>query len=313
MQHRQPSRLQTWTRALSGLALAAGLITGAPPTHAEAFYSVGTTVEIELGGVPLDSGLIRVIDYWEDGFENFNGQDPPAFPSYVTPERTASGDAATASASFFAASTGAARYTSGPDAAAVSGRTASGGGFTLVNESDFGFFVDVTVRGFFETTTSVDEGASEYAETHAMLQFVGDNLNGMPEDGLIGFYNTAVRPRHTAASGPIFLQSQTSSQILGFQETYSILIPPTFQVNGSEVMIHPVSLGVAGVAQGQAISLYRDEDNFIVYEVDDPRPAYTLLAKDEIGPPIPEPGAAVLLVVGLALTARRGGNGATMR
>lgn len=305
MRPEQPRRPQTWIKTICVLALAFGLLAGARHAGAEAFYSVTTTVELELGGVPLDSGLIRIVDYWDDGFENFNGRDAPVFPSFVVPERTATGDTATASATFLAASTGAARYTGGPDAAVVSGRTVSGGGFTFVNETDFGFFVDVTVRGFFEFTMSVDEGLAETADTHVMMQFVGNNLDGMPEDGLMGFHNTSTRPGGSAVAGPAFFDFVSSSQILGFEETYSILIPPTIQVNGSEILIQPVSLGVAGVAQGRAISLYEDGDNFIVYEDDDPGPPFTLLSPDDIGPPIPEPGVASMLLPGLAVVMRR--------
>lgn len=290
-------------RTIRYFVLAMSVLLSPASTYGVVTYSVQTTMNFSFDGPAIDAGIINVVDFWTD---DFTSGEMPDFPSFVTPEFEITGSAASRSMTAVAASTGAARYLSGPDPARAQGRTVAGGGFGLVNTSEFGFFVDVNVTAFFEFQASVDEGLSEYAYTNYGIQFVGNALEGMPDDGFIGAGIQEIREAGESVSGPLAYDAVSSSFILGYQEDFSILIPPSLRdLGGGVVEFEVYDLGAAAFAGGLGVSFYEDSSSFIVLDpnaIPDDFPPINFVDGDRI---LPEPGTLAMLVGCGLLVARR--------
>jgi hypothetical protein len=176
-----------------------------------------------------------------------------------------------------------------------------GAGFGLVNPTDFGFFVDLTVTTFFEYSASIDEGASEYAETLFGVSFFGDALDGLPPDGEIGSVRTPVRERLVPTPGPAIYELTTTSFLLGLTESFSVLVPPSVRdVGDGTIEVRIFNLGVALLAGGEAVSLF-DGATLIRLEAEDIPPGPADYEPGELM--VPEPGTGLLLGGALALFA----------
>ena len=159
----------------------------------------------------------------------------------------------------------------------------------IINSSDLGFFLDVRIEGFFEFQGSVDVDMSEVASTIFALSFWGSLLDGLPSDPFLVFERTSTRDAGIDTDFDLV----TSTFLLGVDQTYSVLIPPSFREPEPGVIeIEIFELGILGQAGGQALSLYDGMS---------PR----ILADFELGPDpllpsefvIPEPASCALFLV----------------
>ncbi len=235
-------------RLVLALALVATPFFGDKEAGAIADYRVRMLATIELGGVPVESGLLHVVEYHDDVMTR---EETPGFPSFTLPESMIDGSAASRTATIDIANTGAANFISGPDPAIIVGGTSGLAQFGVVNFTDLGFFLDVTVTGFMEYSGHVEHDGAEWVETTFDLSFAGDVLAGLPADGAITNVRTNTRePTDPPIVGPNGFDLITSTQILGVPENYSVFIPPS--VDGASIRVW--TIGIFAQVLGNAAS-----------------------------------------------------------
>jgi hypothetical protein len=222
--------------------------------QAASSYEARAEATIEVSGSFVDAGVINILD-----FLSFRGGDDngPDLPNSVNRDSTAEGDTLTRRARVQATNSGFAFHTGEGSLTKVESQSWAAGEFGVVNLTDFGFFVDLTVRGYFGFRGSVQDGNRENASAWYRLRFIGDSLEGYPEDGRILSHRRDVRPPLMPAPGPHGFDLATSTFVSGVPETYSVLVPPSLEVvNAGRIDIHIYTVGLQVWAGGEAASAF---------------------------------------------------------
>lgn len=211
------------------------------------------------------SDPVLEILFINDVFEVDNSdQDDALFPSFTVNETSASYAPDTHVLTVNAHSNSRALFTGReePSAGIAGGTARIEGALEVFNgSSDFGFFLDVRVHGQIEVEGALDH-PSEYAEAFYRAEFVGNRLDGLPSLPMID------TTRHDTES-PSTLNGYdfvTTTEILGVNETYSILIPPSIEYSGDVINLHFYRIGLFVQAGGAASSRFVDGSNFIIAE-----------------------------------------------
>lgn len=185
------------------------------------------------------------------------------FPSFTINEASASYAPDTRVLTINANSNGRALYTGReePGSGIQSGAARAVGQLEFFNPSGLGFFVDVRVHGQIEVEGALDH-SSEYAETGYRVEFVGNRLDGLPSSPLINTTrNDTVSP--LTINGYNFI---TTTEILGVNETYTILIPPSIEIIGEVINVRLYSFGLFVQALGASYSRFLDGSSSIISE-----------------------------------------------
>jgi hypothetical protein len=251
--------------ALVGLLLANG---GGESAQALATYRCFGDVTLEISGGPLDAGLLTVYDTYSSIHDEDND---PAFPSFVIPESDVTFGPDQRSARVRVASTGAANPTGGAEPVHAEGATYTAASFGIVNSTDLGFFLDVTIRGSFEYAASVDDGYQENAGTRFIVSHFGSALEGLHDPLSIVYVSRHVRPPLHPEGGPLAFDLATTTFVLGADENYSLLIPPSFVVDDSDdddivITISIYDVGIWVQAGGESISLLGGATSLVLEE-----------------------------------------------
>jgi hypothetical protein len=255
-----------WGMAMTlGLVLANG---GGESAQALATYRTSGDVTLEISGAPLDAGLLLVYDT----FSRIQDRDnDPAFPSFVIPESDVTFSSDERSARVRVASTGAANYAGGADAAHAEGDTFSVAAFGIVNPTDLGFFLDVSIRGSFQYAASVDDGFQENAGTRFIISHWGSALEGLHDPLSIVYASRFLRAPLHPAGGPLAFDLVTTTFVLGADEDYSLLIPPSFVVDESDGVVITTTIHEVGIqvhAGGEATSILGGATSLVVDEAE---------------------------------------------
>lgn len=247
---------------------------------AVALYNVDLEATLEFGGGAVDGGLLQIVDL----IGNVQVEQDGAFPSFGTADGTYGSDGNTIEITAFA--DGQAVFTGGAseplaEASSIARTSAS---FGVLNPTEFGWFLDLTLTGFFSLEGRVEaDDAFEFAYNIASLSLFGNILEGLTDEQL-----TLDDSTRRAGIDDVF-QYSTSTQILGFRRNWSVLIPPSSRPG--EIRIW--SVGVFGQAGGQAVSGFPSSGTAIVIGDPDGQP-------EALPRPVPEAGSLWLLGAGLA-------------
>jgi hypothetical protein len=250
-----------------------------------ASYSVSLHATVTIEDTPVRS-LLEFVDLDQHVRPE---AEPALFPSFVSTLGSTNVDLDEFQITIDAESTGAAIFTGAGEPAVAEAITRSLGVLGIVNSSDLGFFLDVRVQGYFEFRGSVDRDVSEVATTNFALGFWGSGLDGLPSDPFLVSYYTSTRDEGIDTEFDLV----TSTFLLGIDETYSVLIPPSFsEPEPGVIEIEIFELGILGQAGGQALSLYDGMSPRILADFD---PGPDLLLPSDFF--VPEPASCVLLLV----------------
>jgi hypothetical protein len=273
---------------MCGIVVFAALLTCAfsgKVAWAVASYGVSLHATVTIEDTPVRS-LLGFVDLDQHVRP---AEEPTLFPSFVSTLGSTNVDLDDFQITIDAESTGAAFFTGAGEPASAEAITRSLGVLGIVNSSDLGFFLDVRVQGYFEFRGSVDQDLSEVAGTNFALSFWGSALDGLPSHPFLVSYYTSTRDEGIDTEFDLV----TSTFLLGIDETYSILIPPSFsEPEPGVIAIEIFELGILGQAGGQALSLYDGMSPRILADFD---PGPDLQLPSEFF--VPEPASCVLLLV----------------
>jgi hypothetical protein len=188
------------------------------PAHAISQYVVSVHATLTLEGPAAD--LITVLDVADHVAPE---SDSTGLPSFANSTGSVSWDPDTRTLTVIAQSNGAANFAGGIPQAIAYGISRVRGTIGLINPfQDIGFLLEVRVHATFEFAGLLSDPA-EYAETVFDLQFAGTVFEGLPADGRLVTEDRTTTADPGLGNGFDLL---TTTEFLGVEETYTIVIPP---------------------------------------------------------------------------------------
>jgi len=233
------------------------LVLASPEASAVAHYRAAIGAEVEVLTRRPEIAVIEPLSRTAH-------ESPEAGPGVSFSWESAADTLAIANSGFVRAQVeGTATFLDGsPDPANAGGWAHSSVTLGLVNLSDSALPIDIRVkvpgRYFPELTLneyldegSVDSDPSEVAEVQFGIRLVVDpQVTGLPGDGDT-FVLRVHRSTRDSGIGTVF-----NSFGLPFSRTYTVMVPPSTIVNGSDIEIKIFNLGLWASAEGKALSLF---------------------------------------------------------
>ena len=223
-----------------------------------ASYSVSLHTTMTIEDTPT-AGLVEVLGH-DQTFPSESSTT--GFPSFANVTTSADYDASTRTLTIDAEANGAAVFTGGDVEQAIASSLARAAStLVLVNPSDrFTWMLDISVSATISITATPDY-TSDYVETYFALGFVGNNLDGIPDEGIVIPLNEMNTREDGFENGYDLV---TNTFLLGVDTTFSVAIPPSFENFETTGEIEEYDLGLFGQAGGAASSWYDGDGPLII-------------------------------------------------